>query len=96
VTTWGVVPARTLTPASARAFDPYGSGQGDNPQGAHLAIDGTPATAWHADWYTTAPGYRDARRPIQRDENALLCRRPGCAGRGRSSRSVHQVEHTIY
>lgn len=54
MTTRGVVPARTLTPASARAFGPYGSGQGDNPQRAHLAIDGTPATAWHTDWYTTA------------------------------------------
>ena len=53
-TTRGVVPARTLTPASARAFGPYGSGQGDNSQRAHLAIDGTPATAWHTDWYTTA------------------------------------------
>ena len=53
-TTRGVVPARTLTPASARAFGPYGSGQGDNPQRAHLAIDGSPATAWHTDWYTTA------------------------------------------
>jgi hypothetical protein len=54
ITARGVVPARTLTPASARAFGPYGSGQGDNPQRAHLAIDGTPATAWHTDWYTTA------------------------------------------
>jgi Helix-turn-helix domain len=52
--TRGVVPARTLTPASARAFGPYGTGQGDNPQRAHLAIDRTPATAWHTDWYTTA------------------------------------------
>jgi hypothetical protein len=54
MTTRGVVPARTLTPASARAFGPYGSGQGDNPQRAHLAIDGSPVTAWHTDWYTTA------------------------------------------
>ena len=47
-------PARLLTPARARAFGPYGSGRGDNPQRARLAIDGTPATAWHTDWYTTA------------------------------------------
>ncbi len=53
-TTPGANPARPLTPASARAFGPYGSGQGDNPRRAHLAIDGTPATAWHTDWYTTA------------------------------------------
>jgi transcriptional regulator with XRE-family HTH domain len=53
-TTRGAVPARTLTPASARAFGAYGTGQGDNPQGAHLAIDGSPVTAWHTDWYTTA------------------------------------------
>jgi hypothetical protein len=54
MTTRGVVPARTLTPASARAFGPYGSGQGDNPQRAHLAIDGSLVSAWHTDWYTTA------------------------------------------
>jgi len=53
-TTRGVVPAQTLTPASARAFGPYGSGQGDNPQRAHLAIDGSSVTAWHTNWYTTA------------------------------------------
>lgn len=53
-TTRGAVPARTLTPASARPFGPYGTGQGDNPGRAHLAIDGTAATAWHTDWYTTA------------------------------------------
>jgi len=48
------VPARALTPASAVAFGPYGAGQGDDPQRAHLAIDGNPGTAWHTDWYTTA------------------------------------------
>jgi hypothetical protein len=36
------------------AFSPYGSGQGDSPQFARLAIDGRSATAWHTDWYTTA------------------------------------------
>jgi hypothetical protein len=45
---------RTLSPASAGAFDPYGNGQADNSQLAPLAIDHNPATAWHTDWYTTA------------------------------------------
>jgi Helix-turn-helix domain len=53
-TTQGAVPARALTPASAKAFNPYGAGQGDSPQLAPLAIDGNPATAWHTDWYATA------------------------------------------
>jgi transcriptional regulator with XRE-family HTH domain len=46
-------PAHTLTPVSATAFGSTG-GQGDNSDLAHLAIDGSPATAWHTDWYTTA------------------------------------------
>jgi hypothetical protein len=50
----GAVPARTLTPVSAAAFGPSGTGQGDAPQLAPLAIDGHPATAWHTDWYATA------------------------------------------
>jgi hypothetical protein len=44
-------PARVLTPASAAAFGPGG---GDNPQLAQRAIDGSHATAWRTDWYTTA------------------------------------------
>jgi hypothetical protein len=47
------VPAQTLTPVSAAAFGP-GGGQGDNPQLAHLAIDGNRTTGWHTDWYTSA------------------------------------------
>lgn len=43
---------RVLRPVSATAFDPYGSGQ--NAQLAPLAIDGSLATAWHTEWYTTA------------------------------------------
>jgi hypothetical protein len=50
----GTVAARTLTPVSATAFGPYGGGQGDNGDLAHLAIDAHPATAWHTDWYATA------------------------------------------
>ena len=45
---------RALAPAGAAAFGPGGTGRGDDPQRAHLAIDRSPATAWHTDWYTTA------------------------------------------
>jgi hypothetical protein len=50
----GTVRVRTLTPATAAAFGPHGTGQGDHSDLAHLAIDGNPATAWHTDWYATA------------------------------------------
>jgi hypothetical protein len=49
----GGVPVRTLTPVSAAAFGPSGTGQGDAPELAPLAIDGSPATAWHTDRYAT-------------------------------------------
>jgi hypothetical protein len=42
-----------LTPVSAVAFGPGGSSDGDNPQGASLALSGDPATPWHTDWYST-------------------------------------------
>jgi hypothetical protein len=48
------VPAYQLTPVSAAAFGPSGAAQGDAPQLAPLAIDGSSATAWHTDWYATA------------------------------------------
>jgi hypothetical protein len=48
-----VVAARTLIPVSAAAFDPYGTEPAGSVQ-ADLAIDGSPGTAWHTDWYTTA------------------------------------------
>jgi transcriptional regulator with XRE-family HTH domain len=53
-TTPAARPARTLTPVSATAFGPGGTGQGDNSDIAHLAIDAHPGTAWSTDWYTTA------------------------------------------
>ncbi|MGO9050506.1 MAG: helix-turn-helix domain-containing protein [Streptosporangiaceae bacterium] len=53
-TTAPAVAAQALTPASATAFEPFGGGQGDDPGGAALAIDGKPSTAWHTDWYTSA------------------------------------------
>ena len=45
---------RPVAVASAAAFGPGGPSQGDDPQGAALAVDGSPATSWHSDWYTTA------------------------------------------
>jgi hypothetical protein len=43
-----------LTPVDVIAFNPYGTGhQGDHTNLASLAIDGSPATAWQSDWYTT-------------------------------------------
>jgi transcriptional regulator with XRE-family HTH domain len=47
-------PAVPLRPASAAAFGTGGTGQGDNPGQAGLAIDHNPATAWNTDWYTSA------------------------------------------
>jgi hypothetical protein len=47
-------PAVPLRAASATAFGPNGTGQGDNASQAGLAIDHNPATAWHTDWYTSA------------------------------------------
>lgn len=39
---------------SAAAVGPHGGmGTGDDPQNAHLAIDGVRGTAWRTDWYTT-------------------------------------------
>jgi hypothetical protein len=48
----GAAHSRVLRPVGATAFDPYGGGQ--NSQFARLAIDGSAATAWHTQWYTTA------------------------------------------
>ena len=47
--------AQMLVPVSASAFGPGGSGSGDNPQQASMAIDASTATAWATDWYKTAP-----------------------------------------
>jgi hypothetical protein len=44
-------PGLPLSPVSATAFGPGGTGQGDNPQLAPLVISGG---AWHTDWYSTA------------------------------------------
>jgi Helix-turn-helix domain len=49
-----VLPLTPLTPVSATAFGPGGTAQGDDPQGAPLAIAGNPATPWRTDWYATA------------------------------------------
>jgi hypothetical protein len=44
---------RALTPVSAQAFGPNGTADGDGAQQADLAIDGSTATDWRTDWYTT-------------------------------------------
>ena len=46
--------AHSIAPVNAVAFGPHGPGQGDNPRGAWLAIDGQRRTAWHTRRYTTA------------------------------------------
>jgi hypothetical protein len=46
--------SRTLVPVSAAAFGPLGESDGDHPELARLAIDGSLATAWRTSWYTTA------------------------------------------
>jgi Helix-turn-helix domain len=43
-----------LAPLSAAAVGPDGTSQGDDPQQASLAIDGSDSTAWQTDWYATA------------------------------------------
>ena len=46
-------PVTEVTPVSAVPFGPDGTSDGDNPQGAPLALSGDPATPWHTDWYST-------------------------------------------
>ncbi len=48
------VPVQVLAPVKAVAFGPGGTAAGDNPEHAAAAIDGSHATAWRSDWYTTA------------------------------------------
>lgn len=43
-----------VTPVSAAAFGPGGTGQGDNPQLAALAIGARGGSGWQTNWYTTA------------------------------------------
>jgi hypothetical protein len=44
----------TLTPATAVAFGPAGTSDGDNSNIASLAIDNSASTAWQSNWYATA------------------------------------------
>jgi transcriptional regulator with XRE-family HTH domain len=46
-------PAGPLRPVSVAAFGPGGTGQGDNPQQASLALSGRDG-GWHTNWYVTA------------------------------------------
>ncbi len=48
------VPVQVMTPVKAVAFGPGGTKAGDNPQHAAAVIDGSHATGWRSDWYTTA------------------------------------------
>jgi cytoskeletal protein RodZ len=48
------VVSQALAPASVAAFGPAGLGDGDDPQGAALAIGGNRARPWISQWYTTA------------------------------------------
>lgn len=47
-------PLVSVAPVSAAAYGPGGTSDGDDPQGAPLALSGNPATPWHTSWYTTA------------------------------------------
>ena len=46
--------AHSIAPVNAVAFGPHGPGQGDDPHGAWLAIDGRRRTAWHTRRYAAA------------------------------------------
>src|SRR6202012_5339570 len=46
-------PLQALKPGSIKPYGPYGA-QGDDPQAAYEAIDGSTATRWRSDWYSTA------------------------------------------
>ena len=46
-------PLQAIKPVSIKAYGPYGA-QGDDPQAASEAIDGSTATRWRSDWYSTA------------------------------------------
>jgi cytoskeletal protein RodZ len=46
-------PLQAIKPVSAKAYGPYGA-EGDDPQAAYEAIDGSTATRWRSDWYSTA------------------------------------------
>jgi cytoskeletal protein RodZ len=48
------VAVQVLAPVKAVAFGPGGTAAGDNPEHAAAAIDGSHATAWRSDWYSTA------------------------------------------
>jgi cytoskeletal protein RodZ len=48
------VAVQVLAPASVAAFGPAGLADGDDPQGAALAIGGDPARPWISQWYATA------------------------------------------
>lgn len=48
-----VAATTVLKPAGIAAYGPGGTGQGDNPGLAPLALGGNAAKPWHSDWYAT-------------------------------------------
>jgi hypothetical protein len=50
-------PAQVLTVASVAAFGPGGLADGQDPQGASLALSGNAATPWLSDWYVSPDFY---------------------------------------
>jgi len=44
---------QVLRPTAIAAFGPGGTGQGDSPQLARMALAGKAATPWHSAWYAT-------------------------------------------
>jgi cytoskeletal protein RodZ len=44
---------QVLRPSAIAAFGPGGTGQGDSPQLARMALAGKAATPWHSAWYAT-------------------------------------------
>ncbi len=51
-----------LKPAGANSFDPLGSGGDENGNDAKYAIDGSPSTFWHTDFYYTYPKFGNLKK----------------------------------
>jgi serine/threonine protein kinase len=52
-----------LPPASANSFDPLGSdGGNEDGSGAKYAIDNSPSTFWHTDYYFTYPNFGNLKK----------------------------------
>jgi F5/8 type C domain len=51
-----------LPPASANSFDPLGDGGNEDGNGAKYAIDNSPSTFWHTDYYFTYPNFGNLKK----------------------------------